>query len=491
MNKIIFITGNRTKYAHLKYIAKQYHLNIELFREQTYHASYDEPRIYNRNELLNISVENAKIQAKKAGISENTLLLIEDTSVIIDALSDKKEVPGLDIKYWMKGKTIESINKLLSNKVRAVTVRSDIILFKINDSFKSIHTTGFTNGTIAHKEFEIQSNKLYPWLDNKTFNKWFIPEGEETPISMLGINDANLHDFRKKAFAKLYTLAQGMLKPQNVQSQYSMFNELIILTGHTCAGKTTLSQKIAVEYNWMHIEASDFMYKIFYEIHGITTELSIGDFAKEALKQSPEIVAKEIISELSSNTYPRIVISGFREPREVEYLVNSLAGQYNIQHYHIEAEKSIRQQRFTNRGRDQRNFEKVNADELEMGMSNHNGIRIKNNTSKNEFFKHFENLTTLPKSNFNYTFSRDLGNLQLDIMRFLLSKYSLDTFEYFTTTEISKEATITHHKDNISRFFNQKYSSFFEIKRIDGTNKFRLSNTGYSFITKYINSVAQ
>jgi hypothetical protein len=43
---------------------------------------------------------------------------------------------------------------------------------------------------------------MYPWLDNKTFNKWFV-DGYSQPISMLAIAEADQHDFRAQAFRNM------------------------------------------------------------------------------------------------------------------------------------------------------------------------------------------------------------------------------------------------------------------------------------------------
>ena len=37
--------------------------------------------------------------------------------------------------------------------------------------------------SLQMSENEIKTNLVYPWLDNKTFNKWFIPDGVSVPLS--------------------------------------------------------------------------------------------------------------------------------------------------------------------------------------------------------------------------------------------------------------------------------------------------------------------
>lgn len=39
---------------------------------------------------------------------------------------------------------------------------------------------------------------------------------------------------------------------------------------------------------------------------------------------------------------------------------------------------------------------------------------------------------------------------------------------------------VTKNKNNISRYFNQAYYPYYEIKKENGKNKYKLSPTGYS-----------
>src|SRR2546426_11470403 len=100
----------------------------------------------------------------------------------------------LDAKLWRR-----------RNK-RDVTVRSDVVLH-LPEEFceehqikeRVIHFVGRTEGTITEKEVPIETNLLYPWLDNRSFNKWFVPKGCSVPISALPIEIADRHDIRKES----------------------------------------------------------------------------------------------------------------------------------------------------------------------------------------------------------------------------------------------------------------------------------------------------
>ena len=65
--EIIFVTTNDIKIAHLNYLAESHPVKIHGFKQKTYHASYDEPRINSREDLLERSYELALQQVKKLG----------------------------------------------------------------------------------------------------------------------------------------------------------------------------------------------------------------------------------------------------------------------------------------------------------------------------------------------------------------------------------------------------------------------------------------
>ena len=64
--------------------------------------------------------------------------------------------------------------------------------------------------------------------------------------------------------------------------------------------------------------------------------------------------------------------------------------------------------------------------------------------------------------------------------------------KYYTTTEISQKINQTFtdlhkHKDNVSRYFNQKIYPYYEVTTIDKKLKYKLSATGFSeAISRYM-----
>jgi len=76
-------------------------------------------------------------------------------------------------------------------------------------------------------------------------------------------------------------------------------------------------------------------------------------------------------------------------------------------------------------------------------------------------------------------------SLEKIILIVLAIEYKKNEFQYYTTTEIAhiinKYLNGTNKsKNNISRYFNQSYYPYYEIKKENKKNKYKLSPTGYS-----------
>ena len=101
MTDLTFVTSNQTKLAHARYLCRDYHVNILSYKKFYYGIGYDEPRIYDRKQLLTASFYDAAARWKRnVSGSEGRIFFIEDTSMRLDALSDdENERPGVDVKY--------------------------------------------------------------------------------------------------------------------------------------------------------------------------------------------------------------------------------------------------------------------------------------------------------------------------------------------------------------------------------------------------------
>lgn len=506
MIELVFFTSSRVKLSHAKYLCRDYAVQIVGFREKTFGANYVEPRIYDREQLIELSYQDALLRWQKAA-SKDRIFFIEDTSVTIDALSVDREVPGLDIKYWMaetEFSTLDAQLKARGNN-RRVTVRSDLVLHLSSDlegreskSYRCFTST--VSGHIVEREESFETNPMYPWLDNRTFNKWFVPDGCSQPISMLPIAQADQHDFRAAAFGEMLEFLETHQKITHrtqpvVQTSLDFGPSLFIVCGPTCAGKTTLAEYLADRYGYFHIEASDFMYLSYYQRHGVTSKVAIGDFAEQALREQPEIVAEQALRIVAQNEQLPVIITGFRSPAEVDWFCHHYSGQYSINVVYVTAHQNVRYARSLKRCRDNETeeletFIRRDLQQASMGLTdletNFSANRIDNDDDLDHYFRSVETCyanqlqqITRLGSEKRTPFS---GRLEDVILIALAGKWQ--SREYFTTTEIAELINQTRtekpkNKNNISRYFNQTFHPYYEIRLIGRKKKYRLSNTGY------------
>jgi len=516
--EIVFITSSKMKLAHAQHLCKEYNIKITGYRDKHYGKSYEEPRIYNREELLNLSYNDALERWKKYTQNyEEKMFLIEDTSVIIDGLSTKdNEVPGLDIKYWMKENTFDDIDKLLKSKEnnRNCTVRSDIILHLSEDLQKKLgkqflHLTSKTKGKIVDKEKHFNTNPIYPWLDNKTFNKWFIPSNEKKPMSMLRIDVADKYDFRAGAFNEMLDVLESLNKiSSDIQRQEQKelkFEPLFILCGPTCSGKSTLATYISDNYGYFHIEASDFMWLKFHQKHGVKSDVKIGNFAKKVLEENPSIVTDQISYFVKQRNLSKIIISGFRSEKEIEFVKNWNYDFIDIQEIYIDADINIRFKRELKRNRKDiepifGGFEMKDNQQFEMGLKhikkNLKNV-IKNESTLDDFYIDFEKDYIKNKKAMHEDFNINLFT-RIKLEQAILFALFLYKDDFFSTTEISKIINNeimkdggNKHKNNISRYFNQKFYPYYDIdfNKEKDIIKYKINYTGISQVKWLLNSL--
>lgn len=508
MLEIVFFTSNPVKLAHARYLCRDYNVKITGFREKTFGANYDEPRIYDRQQLIEESYQDALQRWQKAvSSSGNGLFFIEDTSVTIEALSNERETPGLDVKYWMAETAFPALDAQLRSlgNNRKATVRSDVVLHlpqELSDVAQGKNYLCFTSnvcGYIVEQEQVFETNPLYPWLDNKTFNKWFVPNGYSQPISMLPITEADQHDFRAQAFKQMleFLILHNKITLRSTpvgQKSLEVNVPLFVICGPSCAGKTTLAEYLAEHYGYYHIEASDFMYLSYYQRHGVSSSINIGDFAEQALRDQPEIVAEQVLRNIQANKALPVVVTGFRSPLEVEWFKRNYMGYYPIVVVYVNADTELRFKRSVNRQRDdhpddRERFDQRDAQQAAMGLAKlakeHALEQLQNNIDPDSFFTCFQERYIQDSDREYFTDKTDgltAGKLEGLILKTLADNWS--GREFYTTTEIAhllNQSLIgkPKSKNNVSRYFNQRFYPYFEIKLVDGKRKYRLSNTGY------------
>jgi len=520
MRELTFFTSNATKLAHARYIAEKYKIKIKGFRQRTYHADYTEPRLSSRSDLLDASYRSAIEQCNKAGISvDSHPFILEDTSVRIDALSNaEREVPGLDVKFWMEEQTFQSLDTALKTcgNNRSVTVRSDLLLhvpknlrkiWRVDEEY--LVFIGVQAGTIVDAEAVFESDLVYPWLDNRSFNKWFQAIGTDEPFGSLSIDDANIVDFRKKSFDQLFKfLSEQSMFVQSEPKQLELGLDQkpnIIICGYTCAGKTTASQYLARKFGYLHIEASDFMHLNYYYRHGYKADVTIGDFAERALARQPQIAAEKIEEYVIENLEATTVISGFRALREATYLIKALEARgKSFEIIFVDAAQDLRFSRLIKRMRpgdditieqfklrdDQQ--QRMGLNEIQVASST---IVANNNGDLMDLFaqvdgivgRSFEDVIEVGDVFQKLSLVEDIKLEDAILISLLQAWDDNEDRPFFTTTQIAKrinqlfQRVPPKHKDNVSRYFNQDYYVYYEISSTGGTaiRKYRLSNTGY------------
>ncbi|MES3021094.1 MAG: non-canonical purine NTP pyrophosphatase [Pseudomonadota bacterium] len=518
MVDLIFFSTNRTKITHFRYLGSKFGLTVRSFKEVNYYASYNEPKVDDRAELLRLSYQSAlqQWQRRQGKFDDDTAtFFFEDTSVRIDALSQYAEIPGVNIKFWMKEMSFEKLDAELkrNGNNRKASVRSDIVMHLPKKWKELIGTTddflwvfGEVKGNIADTEELIDMNLVYPWLDDKSFNRWFVPTGAVSPISALNIDEANNFDFRRLAFLKIVEKLGRLqfFQSNEVQSALQLelprvqsYPSIFVICGPTCAGKTTTAGWMTERYNIPHIEASDFMYKAFWERHGLRSATKIGDFAEAALISQPDIVASQIIAHIQKKQYSSAVVTGFRAAAEVQIFNAGISADIQTELIFLDAAKAVRLERAILRNRDQiteEKFQKRNDQEERMGVneiaqassathiSNDGDIQLLYSVLRTKYRAIFK----MQRSNIGRP--RFDSNLEPLILSTLFDHLSVDL--WLTTTEIAaalnKKFLENKSKNNISRYFNQGYHPYYEVRARENngiktrTVEYKLSATGIS-----------
>jgi len=500
---------------HARHLAQRF--NAPVRGKKYYGIAYREPRSLNRAELLQKSYEDARERWFKTAGNPHDFFFIEDTSLIIHALSKRREYPGVDVKYWMQEITFADLDAKLIRRGnnRDVTVRSDVVLH-LPDDFcehhrikeRVIHFTGKTEGFITEKEQPVETNLLYPWLDNRSFNKWFVPKGFRVPISALPIEVADRHDIRRNSIgAMLQYLSNYNVfgdHPEKVNLPVAkflphLFPPLLIVTGLPCAGKTTLGAFLSEQCGYYHIEASDFMKRAFYERHGMNSVLLIESFAEEALKKTPDIVVKPLLEEIERSKAEQLVITGFRSPAEIEIFRDCYRGSAELACWYIAAKQSIRFNRSVRRARHD-GAETIDAfrkrDTLQCGMGLESIRRmLRDSTVRNEhtiehYLQSCAQRLGLSPAKFRWPSLIELHERPTSLEEAILiglAVHTPDKLSELSTTEIAHRlnkvfagSSINTNKNNVSRYFNFKPHPFYKVSKADEVLKYSLSATGLS-----------
>jgi dephospho-CoA kinase/inosine/xanthosine triphosphate pyrophosphatase family protein len=280
---VYFYTSNSDKLlqAGLMFVRSGY-----LLRHFTaYREPYDEDYSLPTEEML-----TRAIQQVNAEFGIKSIFFVEDTSLRLEALSDGPDFPGLKVKEWFASCTFEELDHLIKERGgdRRAIVKSDVALF-VPTLSHAILFHGETAGIVAPFPPAFSGSAQYPWLTPATFNGWFIPEGATKRLGEMEFEESLAFDFRSKSLTKLIARLEEMNAALNLSSSFYTirrpkvshsqeqlsFRELLppeervpqvlLVIGHKCAGKTTLSDYLAARDSVMVYEASSVLRQLASE----------------------------------------------------------------------------------------------------------------------------------------------------------------------------------------------------------------------------------
>ncbi len=284
------------------------------------------------------------IQQVNAEFGIKSIFFVEDTSLRLDALSESSDFPGLKVKEWFASSTFEEVDRLIHEKGgdRGAVVKSDIALYVPNLSH-IVFFHGETAGEVAQSPPAFSGSAQYPWLTPTTFNGWFIPDGTTKRLGEMEFEEALAFDFRAKSLTKLIARLEEMNAALNVSpSFYTVrrpeiahpqeqlaFRELLpreesepqilLVIGHKCAGKTTLSDYLIGRDGVMVFEASSVLRQLATDAgEGVETAEDAFSFLRG---HGLDCVAAVIAKYLARAKANLNVITGLRTVEEIFLLV--------------------------------------------------------------------------------------------------------------------------------------------------------------------------
>jgi dephospho-CoA kinase len=223
------------------------------------------------------------------------------------------------------------------------------------------------------------------------------------------------HDFRAKAFIDLinrveeYTAilnlpiqAYKRLQKKVYSGQISLLPEeqdVFIVIGRTCAGKTTFGQHASSHHGFEWLEASSVV-RMLREMENIENkEDNIQKFAEVLLKEKGmDVVARKVLQLISNKMHSSFIITGFRTFEELEVIKNELP---NARIVLIDASERNRFERYVKRGRQVEvrkveEFRRIDQDQWRFGLlrvaEDFADFKIENEGTIKEYFTQIDAL---------------------------------------------------------------------------------------------------
>ncbi|WP_097650484.1 non-canonical purine NTP pyrophosphatase [Candidatus Chloroploca asiatica] len=356
--EVVFYTSNISKFLQARTVFEQNGLILRHFKSKS--EPYSEDYSIGKRQLLHRAIKEII-----TSVGKTSLFFVEDTSLRINALSkDDVDFPGLSVKEWFAETSFNDLDRILKGKGnnRATTVKSDIALY-VPDLSNPVYFYGYTEGSVADIPPNFAESIQYPWLTPNTFNGWFIPSGSSKRLGEMSFEESWSYDFRVRALVQLVDRLEEYaailnLPPQSysrrhvfqVTNQLPLFpaeSQVLVVVGHTCAGKTTFGEHASQNHSFRFIEASSIVRMFKYESGDEL--LGMYDFAKKILSEKGnDIIARRIVQLFSSNLPTKMVIIGLRTIEEVEVVKKNFP---NTRVVLIDSTEKTRFERYISRAR--------------------------------------------------------------------------------------------------------------------------------------------
>ena len=339
--RLYFETGSIAKFAQADHVFDQ--LGLPLLRSQSDHENKIEDYCGGIQQLI-------AEKLRDVSLGRHSLYFVEDTYIRIEALSEPTDAsphsaewaratsPGFRTKEWFESITFAQLNSelLASGGDRRAVVYSTVGLHVPGVITPQVFT-GYVTGSIAeYPGTGLAANRPFPWLDPNSFNSWFVPDGEEVPLSDLDLQRSLNADFRVTALLELADRIEEYVAVLNMpsvsielvthtpltdqQPQLFLTRPPIVVVGLTCAGKTTLGQFLN-NYDYKHIEAS----AVLQILQGaeIAPNSRPGYFQAMTTLNSDgwDIIARRAVELYEQFIQSGICITGLRTVEELDFLV--------------------------------------------------------------------------------------------------------------------------------------------------------------------------
>ncbi len=355
--QVFFYTSSVTKYLHARTVFGRSGLPLHEFKSRR--EPYAEDYTAGKKVLLARAI--AEILST---VGSGSLFFVEDTSLRIEALStDEEDFPGLQVKEWFPKANFAVIDELLRSKAdRNATIKSDIALH-VPGLNSPIYFHGETIGSIAETLPDFEENPQFPWLTSNSFNGWLVPAGASKVLGQMSLEESWQYDFRTRALEHLITRLEEYTavlnapsstytKKENTASADQLLllppsedKKILVVVGHTCAGKTTFGEH-AQSAGLLFVEASSILRMITRDIAtGATDTFNLAKTTLDLLGN--DIIARKIV-QLYSSISQGLVITGFRTIEELELIKKHMTHARVVL---VEASERIRYQRHLERGR--------------------------------------------------------------------------------------------------------------------------------------------